>query len=129
MTVTKPVPKVLVVEDDPIMLGLLELHLSRAGYQVFSAKDAKQGLALAVQHQPSVILLDVLMPESSGLAVLRQLRQTESTSNIAVIVISVDDHPEAMAEAMAAGAKAFLVKPFGLGRLLGEVRRAFGHPD
>ena len=117
-------PKALVVDDDPVMLGLLERYLTRAGYQTLTALEAGQGVALAVQHVPAVIVMDVMMPELSGLAALRLLRHTEATKDIPVIIISANDQPEAKQESIAGGAAAFLVKPFGLGQVLNEVNKA-----
>lgn len=120
----KPLPKALVVDDDPIMLGLLDRYLTRAGYETITTTEAAQGVALALYHLPAIILMDVMMPDMSGLAALRLLRHSEATKNTPVIVISANDHPDAKRESLLGGAAAFLVKPFGLNQFLSEVSRA-----
>jgi CheY-like chemotaxis protein len=121
---TKPVYKALIVDDDPLMVGLLERYLKRGGYETISTTESTQALPLARKHLPSVILIDVMMPGMSGLAALRLFRQTEATKNTPVIVVSANDRWENREEAVASGAVAFLVKPFGFRELLDHVTRA-----
>ena len=120
--VTKP--KALVVDDDPLMVGLLERYLKRAGFETVSTTEATQAIPLARKHLPCIILIDVMMPGLSGLQALRLFRQTEATKNTPVIVISANDRWENREEAMASGAVAFLVKPFGFRELQDQVTAA-----
>ena len=122
-TDTEQKPKALVIDDDPVMVGLLERYLSRSGYTTFTTMEPHQGLALAAYHQPAVILMDVMMPRLSGLAALRLIRQTDATSKIPVVIITANDQAETRKESVSAGANAFLVKPFGLGQFLAEINR------
>lgn len=121
---TKPAFKALIVDDDPLMVGLLERYLKRGGYETISTTDATQALPLARKHLPSIILIDVMMPGISGLEALALFRQTEATRNTPVIVVSANDRWENREEALASGAVAFLVKPFGFRELLDQVTRA-----
>lgn len=120
----KPAFKALIVDDDPLMVALLERYLKRGGYVTISTTEATQALPLARKHLPSVILIDVMMPGMSGLEALRLFRQTEATRNTPVIVVSANDRWENREEAVASGAVAFLVKPFGFRELIDQVTRA-----
>src|SRR6266478_8074874 len=83
-------PKVLVVDDDPLMHRLFQRHLERAGYQMISAMDALEGLEMAERELPQVIVMDVMMPEIDGLEAIRRLRKNEATKAIPVIVITAN---------------------------------------
>ena len=115
--------KVLVVDDDPIMHRVLKHYLERNGYDMVSATNGFQALELAARELPCLIVLDVRMPEMSGLAALRQLKDTESTKGIPVIVVTVHaDHVTHM-ESQVSGAAAFLAKPFRPAELLEEIKK------
>jgi CheY-like chemotaxis protein len=79
---------ILVVDDSLSIRNLAGQHLRRHGYNVVVAKDGEEGLAVARANQPDMILLDVLLPRLSGLAVLRQLKADATTSHIPVVVVS-----------------------------------------
>ena len=117
-------PKAFLVDDDPVMLGLLVRYLSRAGYQTIATADPTSAMTLALQHLPAIIIMDVMLPGRSGLAVLRELRHTPATRQIPVIVISANDHAETRLEARLGGASAFMVKPFGMKQFLDEINQA-----
>ncbi|HEV2396861.1 MAG TPA: response regulator [Candidatus Sulfotelmatobacter sp.] len=80
--------KILIVEDSRMLRLAIERSLVRAGYEVISAGDGEQGLALAQRMQPDVILLDMMLPLLEGTSVLRELRQHSATTNIPVIILS-----------------------------------------
>lgn len=99
---------VLVIEDHTDTLALLQRYLVDTSYFVIAVSDPQQAVALAALHQPCAILLDVMMPEMDGWAVLMQLRQDERTASLPVLVCSVLDQSEL---AMSLGANGFLHKP------------------
>ncbi|MFN3980413.1 MAG: response regulator [Caldilinea sp.] len=99
---------VLVIEDHTDTLALLQRYLVDTSYSVIAVSDPQQAVALAALHQPCAILLDVMMPEMDGWAVLMQLRQDERTASLPVLVCSVLDQSEL---AMSLGANGFLHKP------------------
>jgi signal transduction histidine kinase/DNA-binding response OmpR family regulator len=80
--------KVLAIDDDPRALELIEAVLGDAGYEVLSAGDGDSGIALARIERPSVILLDLLMPEVDGFEVVERLRADPSTSGIPIVVLT-----------------------------------------
>jgi CheY-like chemotaxis protein len=101
-------PVVLVVEDEPSARELLQNYLEPLGVRVEMARNAPEGVARARELRPDVITLDLLMPGGTGWSVLRELRQSQETSGIPVLVISVLDEEQA---ARAQGATAYLRKP------------------
>ena len=85
--------KTILIIEDEVMLGeLYQVVLSQAGYTTHWAKDGEEGLVLA-KAQPDLILLDIMMPKMNGIDVLKHLRADESTKNIAVIILTMNDSP------------------------------------
>jgi CheY-like chemotaxis protein len=119
----KPPAKVLIVDDDPVTLRLLEGFLQRAGFQMLLAKEGRAAVALAQNELPQVIVMDVMMPQVGGLDALRQIKRGETTKDIPVIIIAASDHPLVQKESQQSGAAAFLTKPFSPAKLLAEVKR------
>jgi DNA-binding response OmpR family regulator len=114
-------PGVLVVEDDPCLRTALAEVLAQDGFDVSSASNGFTGLRLAAIHHPRVMLLDLVLPELSGLDVLRELRSQPATRDIRVIVVT--GQTSASAAACAAGADLFFEKPFDINELLSAVHR------
>jgi CheY-like chemotaxis protein len=110
--------KVLVVDDDPIMHRVLKHYLERQGYESSVASNGRQAIAMATRDLPDLIVLDVRMPEMSGLAALRKLKETETTKAIPVIVVTVNADRATHLESEVSGAAAFLSKPFRPSELL-----------
>jgi signal transduction histidine kinase/CheY-like chemotaxis protein len=115
--------KILVIEDDPTAIQLIESQLTSSGYQVISCTAPQRALETAAQIQPQAITLDLLMKPTSGWEVLLQLKNDIRTADIPVIVVSIVDHPSAGA---ALGADEYLVKPVDKSALLGAVERCLG---
>src|SRR5262249_12713402 len=82
---------VLVIDDDPAVRDLMQRFLAKEGYEVTTASDGTQGLALARQLKPAVITLDVLMPGVDGWTVLTQLKHDPELCHIPVILVSITD--------------------------------------
>ena len=116
--------KILIVEDDPDIGGLLAIHLRRAGYQTVHASDAVTFLTVARKEQPDLILLDLGLPGGDGLLVMERMKGIASLSRVPVIVVSARDPISSGPQALAAGAHAFLGKPIDTDRLLETVRDA-----
>jgi CheY-like chemotaxis protein len=115
--------KVLVVDDDPIMHHVLKHYLERNGYEMLSATNGHEALDLAHRELPHLIVLDVRMPDMSGLAALRQLKESEVTKAIPVIVVTVNADRTTHMESEISGAAAFLTKPFRPAELLGLLQK------
>ena len=112
---------VLVVEDESRMRRFLWEALSDHGYRVAEATTLAQGEKLVDQHRPSVILLDLVLPDGDGMSLLRRLRERRRTP---VIVLSARDGEQDKVAALDAGANDYLTKPFGMQELLARVRVA-----
>ncbi|HEX4263086.1 MAG TPA: response regulator [Verrucomicrobiae bacterium] len=115
--------QILVVDDDQLMHRLFQHHLERAGYQMVSAMNGREAVEMAMRQPPHLIVMDIMMPETDGLAVLRELRKNDSTKSIPVIIITASSHVMMRKEAEVCGAAMFLNKPFSPTQLLNEIRR------
>jgi adenylate cyclase len=113
--------RILVVDDVPENVRLLEAVLVPRGYEVVSATDGRDALELVASAEPDLVLLDVVMPEMDGYAVCRRLREHEETAVLPVIMLTASDGPEKM-QAIEAGADDFIPKPFDQHELLTRVR-------
>ncbi|MCO8127680.1 response regulator [Acidimicrobiia bacterium EGI L10123] len=107
-----PAPTVLVVEDDPTILQLLEVNFEMEGYIVLRAEDGEQGLAVARESRPDVIVSDVMMPKMSGLELVRALKATNDTKAIPVILLSAKAQGADVRLGLDAGADDYVTKPF-----------------
>lgn len=113
--------RILIVDDESALQRSLQIALEAAGFEVLLADDGQTALALFVQQQPALILLDLGLPRLSGIEVLKQLR---AQSQVPVIVLSVRDQERQKIEALDLGANDYLSKPFGLGELQARIRAA-----
>ena len=108
----KPQRPILVVEDDPHQREVLEHRLRKQGCVVISAASAEVGLALAREHQPQLVLLDLELPEGDGLSLCEQLYDDPQTSDLPVIIVSGSDRDDIVRASRAAGCRYFLRKPY-----------------
>ena len=111
----------LVIDDEVQIRRLLRVVLESADYQVHEAETAAQGLTDAATRRPDVVLLDLGLPDSDGVNVLRRLREW---SQVPVIVLSVRDDEEGKVAALDAGADDYVTKPFSSAELLARLRAA-----
>lgn len=120
--------RVLVVEDDPSVRGLLHTLLTAEGYDVSTASDGLAGLVKAAQTLPDLILLDLMMPDLGGVRVLEELRDDPELDETPVVVVTgqVDAVPS-MREVL--GDDNVFVKPFAVAELLGRVAAITGGPQ
>jgi DNA-binding response OmpR family regulator len=113
--------RILVVDDVPENVRLLEAVLDAQGYDVVSATTGQAALELAVSARPDLVLLDVMMPPPDGLAVCKRLRQQEETAVLPVIMLTASEGSE-KTTAIEAGADDFIPKPFNRSELLTRIR-------
>lgn len=109
---------VLVVEDTPSQLELINSFLLDSGYTVIKAYDAQEGLVQAVEQQPDVIITDIVMPGLSGFEFCRQLKKNPATEKVPIIICSSKNQEIDRIWAMKQGADVYLTKPFTKEELL-----------
>lgn len=100
--------KVLIVDDDPAMTDLIKLLLAPAQYEVATANNGQDGINLAKQFDPDIVLLDLMMPEMTGSQVCKKIRKF---SSVPIIMMSALDNPALVVDALDAGADDYLIKP------------------
>jgi two-component system KDP operon response regulator KdpE len=113
--------EILVIDDEPQIRKLLEITLQSNQYLVKGAVSAKEGLIMAANHPPDLILLDLGLPDENGHIVLKKLRQWYTNP---VIILSVQKSEEDIIKALDNGANDYLSKPFRTGELLARIRSA-----
>jgi len=113
--------EILIIDDEPQIRKMLEITLQTNGYLSKSAVSAKEGLIMAANHPPGLILLDLGLPDENGHMVLQKLRQWYTNP---VIILSVQKNEEDIIKALDNGANDYLSKPFRTGELLARIRSA-----
>ena len=114
--------KILCVDDEPPIREILYQVLTGEGYQVLTAGDGQEALAVAAKEQPDLILLDIMMPNLDGMETCRRLRAQPTTHRPRVIILTAYDMRERLEQAITAGADDFLGKPIDLTELRIRVR-------
>jgi len=102
--------KIIIIEDEKILLDLLKDKLVKEGYEVIVALDGQMGLEKIKQEKPDLILLDMVMPKMDGFEVMRELNKDENLAKIPVIIISNSGQPVELEKAKKLGAKDWLIK-------------------
>ena len=115
------VTRILLVDDDPHLVPLIQRGLAYEGFEVYTAMDGESGLAAARAHQPHIVLLDIAMSGLDGFEVCRRLRLHD---DIAIIMLTVRNTEADKVEALDAGADDFVTKPFSTPELLARIRAA-----
>lgn len=115
---------ILVVDDEKDIVDLLKYNLQKEGYTVLTARNGTQALHQA-QHQPHLILLDIMMPELDGLEVVKRLKNASSTANIPVVFLTAKGSEIDEVLGLELGATDYIVKPISIPKLLARVKNIF----
>ena len=115
---------VLLIDDDPRLVTVLQIRLAACGYEVFSASCGEDGIAAAKRHRPQAILLDIHMPGMNGYEVCRFIRSDPDLAETPVVVVSAVGHESARRAALEAGANQFIAKPYQVAELIRTMRAA-----
>ncbi len=116
--------KVLVIDDENDILLIIKSALHEEGYDVTTANNGYDGLALAEDASPDLIILDIMMPEMDGFEVLQQLKENEKTAQIPVVILTGMSSKDKIREALNKGIDYYIVKPFEYQDLVSKVKIA-----
>lgn len=119
-----PVKKsVLVVDDQPHIVRLIQVTLEREGIQVLTAADGEEGIQKVREFHPNLVILDVIMPRKDGFEVLRDMKSDDGLSDIPVVMLTVKTHNADIVKGLKGGAEMYLPKPFHPKELVSLVKR------
>jgi DNA-binding response OmpR family regulator len=113
---------VLLVDDDQDLVQALSFSLTQNGFAVVTAKNGAEAITMTCNLRPDVILLDIMMPNLDGLSACRGIRSMEQTDRIPVIMLTAKGDIKTIKAAFEAGASDYVVKPFGMDKILEKIR-------
>jgi DNA-binding response OmpR family regulator len=119
---SEPAPKILVVDDEADLVSVLRFGLEVEGFEVISASDGEQGLNLAREAQPALLLLDLMLPKLDGYKVCRALKFDERYRTMPIFILSARSGEEDRRLALEMGADAFITKPYEMKELVSRIR-------
>ena len=114
-------PKVLVIDDDPVIVELLRVNFEIEGFEVVSAADGREGFDRARADRPDVVLSDIMMPRSDGLQLLSRLKTDAATKSLPVILLSAKAQNAEVQQGLDMGADDYVTKPFDPFELIDRV--------
>jgi DNA-binding response OmpR family regulator len=127
---TSPQKTVLIVEDEADAAELFAEMMRVSGFRVLKTSSSTPALSVIAAEKPDLVILDIMMPDVSGLDILRQMRRDPGLDRIPVVVVSAKSLPADIRNGMEAGASTYLTKPVGFAELREAVERALGsQPD
>ncbi len=119
--------KILVAEDDAMLLKTIELKLKKEGYDVIATADGRETMKEIIKERPDMIITDLMMPFASGLEIVSMVRQ-KLNRKIPIIILSAMEQEVVVMNAFDLGADDYITKPFSLNELVIRVRRLFNKP-
>jgi len=117
---------VFIIEDEEDAAELFAEMMRVSGFRVFKTSKSEPAISMMSNDKPDIVLLDIMMPEISGLDILRQMRRDPNLAEIPVIVITAKSMPADIKNGMEAGASTYLTKPVGFQELKDAVERTLG---
>lgn len=124
---------VLVIEDDPVIRGILEMNLSDEGYDVLSAEDGLEGVRTAKETQPGIILMDIRLPNITGWEATRRLKVEPRTAQIPIIALTAQSTSKDLHRCFESGCDAFMTKPIQFAQLFTKIemllKRSLNQPQ
>ena len=118
--------KVLVADDEPNIVTALEFLLQRNGYEAYIARNGDEALELVEQHQPDLVLLDVMMPLKSGYEVCQRMRERTDWRHIKIIMLTAKGRDVEMSKGLSIGADLYITKPFSTQELMAKINGLLG---
>jgi CheY-like chemotaxis protein len=120
---------VLIVDDDEAMAEVLSTRLTQQGFQTLTAHSGQEGLAIARQTRPDLILLDLRLPDRDGFDVCAELDESQETTGIPIIILSGMARPDVIRKSRAAGCRYYVRKPYDPNALLLLIQQAIGESE
>lgn len=114
--------KILVAEDEPMLLKTIELKLKKEGYEVITTQDGREAIAKIEEFNPDLVISDIMMPYASGLEITALLKKNRD-KQIPIIILSAMEQEKVVMEAFELGADDYITKPFSLNELSIRVKR------
>ena len=114
--------KILVAEDEPMLLKTIELKLRKEGYEVIATSDGREAMERIEKDNPDMVITDIMMPYASGLEIVNLIRQ-KIARKIPIIMLSAMEQEKVVLEAFELGADDYITKPFSLNELVIRVKR------
>ncbi len=118
--------RILVVDDEPDILKLVNFALSTRGFEVLEATDGEAAVEMALAEQPDMVLLDVMMPLLNGYDACRRIKEDPATGHIPVLMLSAKSQATEQAAGLESGADGYIVKPFTPKELVSQVTGLLG---
>ena len=115
--------RILIADDDPVILRLIQVNLELEGYQVLTANNGVEAVEAATKELPNLVILDIMMPRLDGYQACEQLKSAEATKDIPVIFLSAKAQQGDVEKGQSFGVAAYLTKPFDPSELLEVVER------
>ncbi|HUI08323.1 MAG TPA: response regulator [Verrucomicrobiae bacterium] len=119
---------ILIAEDEPDTANLLQFHLQRRGYHTTVAADGFHALNLTFERHPDLIILDLMLPKLHGFEVCRMLKESPSTRDIPVFMLTALASSESKVQGFSLGANDYLTKPFEIPELLARIESLLKPP-
>lgn len=114
---------ILIVDDSPTEMRLVREALQKGGYRILTAVDGEEALEKAADENPSLIVLDVVLPKKNGFQVCRQLKTAPTTKDIKIIMVTSKSQDTDRFWGLKQGADAYMTKPFKEEELLGNIKK------
>lgn len=114
--------KILLIEDEPDILELLEYNLAREGYKVDTSMNGEDGLAAAIRDNPDLVLLDLMLPGMDGIEICRALKEDPATKGIPIIMVTAKGEESDVVLGLGVGADDYVAKPFSPRELVARVK-------
>lgn len=122
-------PKILVVEDNPVEIETIKARLKQKQYEVLIARNGEDGIRMAIEQQPDLIFMDMILPGMHGLEATIKLKQNEVTKGIPIVALTVMDSSEFVATCFKEGVSAFIKKPYNFTEIFDKTEKILGDSD
>jgi two-component system cell cycle response regulator DivK len=115
--------RILIVEDNEKNMKLVRDILQHKGYQTLEAATGEEGVRLAIEHKPDLVLMDIQLPDIDGITALRRIREDKSLDRIPVLAVSASVMPDEQKQIVSSGFDAYMTKPISLKPFMATVER------